>query len=136
MKLYLVYFLSLLLTFAFNNILGQKGAASLSVLNQQNPGIVELRGLIKSVIAGDTLCNKRYESALIIEVEEVISPGRNLVNSIAKGQDLTLALSPVLVKKLKSEKSLPTVGQRLSIMAKEKLCQDASQSLFTILALE
>lgn len=133
--------LRLLFVLTFSLIITQYGLSSDNVTSAQiadiqNPGMIKLEGLVKQVSVSDTICDRAYSSSIILEIYKVNSVGRGLTNRLSVGQNVTLVVDSIMEKVLNNQKNVPSEGQRISIKAKEKICQELYQSAYQIITLE
>ncbi len=98
-----------------------------------DPNTVHLLGSVMDISKDTNVCGKKYKATTKIKVKAIKSSGSGIVNMISAGQEITLAFRNAAVTDFDLLKKEYGKDQEISLLVKENLCPDMSQTVYEII---
>ncbi len=99
----------------------------------KDPGIVRFIGSIETIDQNTELCNRNYKLVITINIKRINEIGHFIINPPTAGSTVKMGFMNTLIKDVNDFKQKLTIGQGISIRARERTCPDKNKTGFEII---
>ncbi|TCI93498.1 hypothetical protein [Tenacibaculum sp. M341] len=98
-----------------------------AVQNNISPNTIQMEGIITKNISAQTICERKYEKVIEIQVTKVLQSGAGITNFPLSNKKYFF-----VINKVANDKMI-TKSKKVSLTVKEGLCQKGGESVYEIL---